>query len=273
MNQVRRNHTKNTRAFKVEFSGEVFEIAPELHVGLIAASRMANLEKDAEVNALLAHMEQEVLNSGLQKDTVSEIPTIAAWRKVYSQFGVKPARYPCAAESLIKRVVEHGALARINTLVNLCNAISLKCRTPIVSCDISETRGFTIRRAAGDELFLPIGKVNEYEVASAGEIIYSDAAGRAHSRRWNWRQSNHIKTTAESSQMLFTIEAVHKDAKALVEATTHLLHELLRPFTDTGSIECAFIHKDAPSHTFQLHSEGVIADHAGYLEAVQEGDY
>ncbi|MEK4330190.1 phenylalanine--tRNA ligase beta subunit-related protein [Paenibacillus sp. FSL R7-0297] len=273
MNQVHTGKEESSRAFKVEFSEDVFEIAPDLHVGLIATSHIANLDRDSEVNALLAHMEQEIMNSGLQKESISEIPTIAAWRKVYSQFGVKPARYPCAAESLIRRVVEQGALARIHTLVNLCNAISLKCRTPIASCDISDIQEFVIRRAAGNEPFLPIGKVDECELPSAGEIIYADDAGRAHSRRWNWRQSDHIKTTAESSQMLFTIEAVHKEARVLVEATTFLLNELLQPFTGAGRSEWAFIHKDSPVHTFQLHTGEVFADRDRAHEASEERYY
>ncbi|WP_054939597.1 B3/B4 domain-containing protein [Paenibacillus ihuae] len=270
MNQIHTRKDESSRAFKVEFSEDVFNIAPDLHVGLIATSHIANLDKDSEVNALLTHMEQEIINSGLQKDTVSEIPTIAAWRKVYSQFGVKPARYPCAAESLIRRVVEQGALARINTLVNLCNAISLKCRTPIASCDISDIQEFVIRRAVGNEQFLPIGKVDEYESPSAGEIIYADHSLRAHSRRWNWRQSDHIKTTTESSQILFTIEAVHKEAKVLVEATTFLLNELLQPFTGAGRSEWAFVHKDSPMHTFELHTGEVFTDRDRTYEASEE---
>ncbi|WP_410512215.1 phenylalanine--tRNA ligase beta subunit-related protein [Paenibacillus sp. BR2-3] len=273
MKQLRNKQAGSSREFKVEFSEDVFTIAPHLHVGLIASSYVTNLDKDTEVDALLTHMEQEIMNSGLQKDSVSELPTIAAWRKIYSQFGVKPARYPCAAESLIRRVIEQGSLARINTLVNLCNAISLKCRTPIASCDISDVQELVIRRAAGNERFLPIGKVDEYESPSPGEIIYADHSGKAHSRRWNWRQSDNIKTTSESSQMLFTIEAVHKEAKVLVEATTFLLNELLQPFTGVGTCEWAFIHRDSPVHTFQLHSGEVLTDRDEYNGASKERNH
>lgn len=120
---------------------------------------------------------------------------------------------------------------------------------------------------------MPIGKVDGCELPSAGEIIYADDAGRAHSRRWNWRQSDHVKTTAESSQMLFTIEAVHKEAKVLVEATTFLLNELLQPFTGVGRSEWAFIHKDSPVHTFLLHNGEVFADRDRAHEASEERYY
>lgn len=240
-------------AFRVTCTEDIFVIAPDLHIGLIAAPLMKNLERNSEVEALLVHMEQEIADQGLRTEMISELPTIAAWRKVYSQFGAKPARYPCAAESLIRRVVENGSLPRINTMVNLCNAISLKCRTPIACCDISAVDQLTICKADGTEPYLPIGKPDQPEYPAKGEIIYSDGYGRAHSRRWNWRQSDTIKATDVSQKLLFTIEAVHKDAKVLVEATTSLLYELLQPFTEDGTCSMAFIHSGSPSQAFVLH--------------------
>ncbi|OAB45176.1 B3/4 domain-containing protein [Paenibacillus antarcticus] len=259
MRELSNMHVGSRRSFTVEFTNEVFTIAPDLYVGLIHAPYVTNLDKDTAVHALLRHMEQEILNSEVRRDSISELPTIAAWRKVYSQFGIKPSRYPCAAESLIRRVIERGSLPRVNTLVNLCNAISLKVCTPIAACDISDVQELVIRSAEGNERFLPIGKVNEYEFPVPGEIIYVDKSERAHSRRWNWRQSDTIKVTSESSQVLFTIEAVHKEAKVLVEATTYLLNELLQPFSDAGSCKLAFIHREYPVHTFN--SGGGVINH------------
>ncbi|WP_438350080.1 hypothetical protein ACP8HI_05270 [Paenibacillus sp. FA6] len=40
-----------------------------------------------------------------------------------------------------------------------------------------------IRRAEGNERYLPIGKVDEYENPAPGEIIYADNVERAHSHR------------------------------------------------------------------------------------------
>ncbi|MFD0588655.1 B3/4 domain-containing protein [Paenibacillus sp. GCM10027627] len=237
---------------KVSFTGDVFEIAPDLAVGLIVVPQVANTDRDDEVQGLLKHMEREITESGLEKSTISQLPSIAAWRQVYSQFGAKPAKYPCAAESLLKRVIEHGSLPRVHTIVDLCNAIALKSRTPIAACDIQGIQELTIRKATGSEPYLPIGKPEEPEMASEGEIIYADEFGRAHSRRWNWRQSDSVKVTRESSSMLFTVEAVHKEAKVLVEATTNLLFDLLHPFS-SGPSKIAFGFISAETPTFEYH--------------------
>ncbi|MFB9326093.1 B3/4 domain-containing protein [Paenibacillus aurantiacus] len=254
---------RNVDLFEVTFADDVLEMAPDLYVGLIAAPAVRNLERRSEVEALLAHMERELAGSGLRTDEISELATISAWRKAYSAFGAKPARYPCAAESLIRRVVEHGSLPRINTMVDLCNAISLKSRTPIACCDISQVDRFTIRKAGGSEPYLPIGKPDQPEYPAEGEVIYADGMNRAHSRRWNWRQSDTIKATGESRRLLFTVEAVHKDAKALVEATTSLLLELLQPFTDEGTLSVAFIHAEARMQRLSLHRTGGAMTHDG----------
>ncbi len=146
----------------------------------------------------------------------------------------------------------------------------MKVHTPIAACDISDVKELVIRRAEGNERYLPLGTVNEYEFPAPGEIIYADKSERAHSRRWNWRQSDTIKVTSESSQVLFTIEAVHKEAKVLVEATTYLLNELLQPFTEAGTCELAFIHRESPVHTFQLHSREGFINHGKYCGTTEE---
>ncbi|RXZ81286.1 hypothetical protein EBB07_14820 [Paenibacillaceae bacterium] len=242
----------NNRNFRIAFSQDVFTVAPNLTVGLIALPSVNNLDNNVEVNALLKHMELEIIESGIEKGLISELETISAWRHVYSQFGVKPARYHCAAEALIRRVVEHGSLPRIHTLVNLCNALSLKARIPIASCDINGVEELVVQKATGLEPYLPIGKPDNPEFPDAGEIIYTDHLGRAHSRRWNWRQSDIVKTTEQSSTMLFTIEAVHQEAKVLVEATTNLLFELLQPFAVGVDSQRGFINADSPVYEFTI---------------------
>ncbi|MDQ0196480.1 B3/B4 domain-containing protein [Paenibacillus wynnii] len=240
--------------FRVEFSSEVFAMAPDLYVGLIVVPRVETIEPFSELNvpSLLEHMETELLESGLSKDKVGEVPTIAAWRTVYSKFGAKPAKYPCAVESLIKRVLDQGSLPRIHSLVDLCNAVSLKSRLPVASCDIKGIQELTIRRATGTEMYIPIGKAGDVSYPEEGEVIYADESNHAHSRRWNWRQSDRLKTTENSRQMLFTVEAVHPQARVLVEATTFLLLDLLQPFIPNGCYEMAFIHTGNRSQPFRM---------------------
>ncbi|MDY7785276.1 hypothetical protein UW989_15910 [Aeromonas caviae] len=47
---------------------------------------------------------------------------LAAWDQVFKGFGAKPARTPCSAQALRKRVLRDGVLPAIDPVVDLYNA-------------------------------------------------------------------------------------------------------------------------------------------------------
>jgi DNA/RNA-binding domain of Phe-tRNA-synthetase-like protein len=55
----------------------------------------------------------------------SEFPEITAWRRAFSQMGLKPTQYRCASEALLRRFRKDGSLPSIHPLVDVCNAVSL----------------------------------------------------------------------------------------------------------------------------------------------------
>ena len=56
---------------------------------------------------------------------------LEAWADVFRRFGAKPQRTPCSAEALRKRVVRDGSLPRVNPVVDLYNAVSLRFAVPV----------------------------------------------------------------------------------------------------------------------------------------------
>ncbi len=236
--------------FTVSFAPSALACAPDLSSAIIRISGVANVASDPAVEALLAAAEASVRDAGLTRDSISALPSIAAWRGVYARFGAKPNRSLCAAEALLRRVATAGPLPRINALVDLCNAVSLRSQIPIAACDIARVvGGMTIRQAAGSEQYLPLGAPEQPEQPDPGEVIYADEAGMAHSRRWNWRQSDLIKTTTDSSELILTVEAAHAGARPLVEQTTAQLLELIRPLVN-GRIDAVLLDADRPGYTF-----------------------
>ena len=116
------------------------------------------------------------------------VPEIQAWRRAFARMGLKPTQYRCAAESLLRRFRKEGALPRLHPLVNLCNAVSLAFAIPVAVFDISKITGaLEVRYAAGDEDYLTFS--GEVEHPAVHEVIFFDAAGQAHARRWSNRQS------------------------------------------------------------------------------------
>ena len=81
-----------------------------------------------------------------------QLPEIQAWRRAFSQMGLKPTQYRCASESLLRRYAKEGSLPRIHPLVDLCNAVSLASALPIAVIDLARVvDGLEVRPATGAE--------------------------------------------------------------------------------------------------------------------------
>jgi DNA/RNA-binding domain of Phe-tRNA-synthetase-like protein len=190
--------------FAVEVDPAVHRAHPDYVTLVVVASGLLNGPSDAEGDAQLAAAEAQLRASGLLKAT--DHPHIAAWRKAFSGFGAKPSRYPSSAEALIARVLKGQALPRVNALVDLYNAISVRHVTPVGGEDTDRLKG-TLRLtvAAGGEPFDPPGEEQDAEPIPAGEIIWRDDRGVT-CRRWNWRQGRRTRLTRDTTRAFFVFD-------------------------------------------------------------------
>ncbi len=132
---------------------------------------------------------------------------LEAWRQAYAAFGARPKRTPSSAEALRRRVERDGALPRINALVDLYNALSVRHALPIGGEDLTAYRGTPrLVRAAGDERFETMRDGQpSVEIVDAGEVVWRDDAGVT-CRRWNWRQSPRTRLDVHTTEMWFVLE-------------------------------------------------------------------
>lgn len=147
--------------------------------------------------------------------------------------GVNPNRFPCAAESIARRVAKGDRLPRINALVDLCNAVSLGAALPVAACAVDGITDLVVRPADGTETFLPLGVPDAPERPEPGEVVYADADGRAHSRRWNWRQGHLVRTDLGRHRLLLTVESAHPGGRAEVVDALARLAAALDDLSDT----------------------------------------
>ena len=125
--------------------------------------------------------------------------------------GLRPTQFRCASESLLRRIRTHGDMPRVHPLVDLCNAVSAAHAIPIAVLDLDRIEGdLTVKPATGSESFVTFSGDVEHPVA--GEIVYSDDAGFAHSRRWVTRQSGRSAIRPSTTRVLIVAEAVHDSA-------------------------------------------------------------
>jgi DNA/RNA-binding domain of Phe-tRNA-synthetase-like protein len=149
----------------------------------------------------------------LEKGSEGEMPEIAAWRRAYSQMGMKPTQYRSAAEALLRRFKREGEFPRIHPVVDLCNAMSLAFALPVAVFDLARVEDFLeVRHARGTETYLAWS--GEIESVPEGEVIFADAADHAHARRWTFRQSRKSAVGAETGRALVVAEGLHASAEA-----------------------------------------------------------
>jgi DNA/RNA-binding domain of Phe-tRNA-synthetase-like protein len=120
----------------------------------------------------------ERAESRLAQRPESEFPEIAAWRRAFSQMGLKPTQYRCASEALLRRFRKDGSLPSIHPLVDVCNTVSLAYAIPIAVFDLDQVTGnLTVRHATGTEIYATFA--GDTETPEAGEVIFADDAGHA----------------------------------------------------------------------------------------------
>lgn len=134
---------------------------------------------------------------------------LEAWAEVFRRFGAKPQRTPCSAEALRKRVLRDGSLPRVNPVVDLYNAVSLRFAVPVGGEDLDAYVGRPLLTVAtGAEAFDTMKDgAPAQESPEAGEVVWRDDRGVT-CRRWNWRQGVRTRLTADARRMWFILESL-----------------------------------------------------------------
>ena len=194
-------------------ASQIWHEFPQLVPGLLLIDAV---EPAADVAARLEPFERRA-EARLAAGAESELPEVQAWRRAYSQMGMKPTQYRSAAEALLRRFRREGTLPRLHPLVDLCNAVSLAFALPVAVFDLDGVDGFLeVRRADGDEEYLAFK--GEAEHPELNEVIFADAARQVHARRWTFRQGRRSTVSAGTRRALIISEGLHASAAADVAA-------------------------------------------------------
>jgi DNA/RNA-binding domain of Phe-tRNA-synthetase-like protein len=166
--------TMKSTEMKVVVSQEIEQVCPEF-VGACVEAMVVNTPYNSEL-----WQEIEILGNRyrttLTTESLKEMTSIAATRRVYKACGKDPSRYRPASEALIRRVLQGKELYQRDTLVDLVNLASIAFGYSI--------GGFDADKFVGDTLTLGVGREGEpYEGIGRGMInihglpVYRDAQG------------------------------------------------------------------------------------------------
>ncbi|MBC8078661.1 MAG: hypothetical protein H7Y32_21475 [Chloroflexales bacterium] len=196
-----------------QHSTPIWQAFPQLVAGLLLVEGVDNPPHTALRLDPLFDRARARLASGPESD----LPEVSAWRRAYSQMGMKPTQYRSAAEALLRRFRREDALPALHPLVDLCNAVSLAFALPVAVIDLAGVAGFIeVRHARGDEHYTSFS--GEQEHPDPNEVIFADANNDVHARRWTFRQSRQSTVSAATRRALIVSEGLHARAAADVPA-------------------------------------------------------
>jgi DNA/RNA-binding domain of Phe-tRNA-synthetase-like protein len=228
-----------------QYDPDIVERFPAVVGGVLLAEGLQGTPS-AELTAAFGAEQRAVLER-LGDTPLSEVPSLAAWRRAFRTFGVDPTAYRSAAEALLRRLTKQGSIPSINPLVDIGNLVSIRCALPVAVFDRrSITNGLTVRFATGDESFSDLGS-RTTEHPQPGEAIFIDSAGHVAARRWCWRQSAESASSPSTTNVLVTVEGHHAEARRDVEAALADLDVLLRRYAGADAPTAGVVDATSPS--------------------------
>jgi len=117
---------------------QIWQSFPQLVAGLLVIDE---IEPEPEVGHYLEPWYSKA-RARLQIGPESQLDEIAAWRRAYSQMGLKPTKYRSASEALLRRFRREDDLPRLHPLVDICNALSLAFALPVAVFDLDQVDTF-----------------------------------------------------------------------------------------------------------------------------------
>lgn len=228
-----------------QYHSDVLARYPQVAGGAILARDVTNGPTSAEFQALY-RAEQERVRQRLGATPLSQLESLAAWRRAFRSFGVDPTQYRSASEALLRRLTKKGDIPDINLLVDIGNLVSIRYTLPVA---VFETRllhlPVTVRFADGSERYSELGE-REEDHPAPGEVVFCDEANVVVARRWCWRQSEPSAAVAGTREAIITIEAHHSAGHADIEAAVHDLVSLLKEYAG-GTTASAILDAQHPA--------------------------
>jgi DNA/RNA-binding domain of Phe-tRNA-synthetase-like protein len=219
----------------INVSQEIESVCPEF-VGACVEAQVVNTpyceELWQEIEAL-----GERFRSELTTESLKDMTSIAATRRVYKACGKDPSRYRPASEALIRRMLQGKELYQRDTLVDLVNLASIAYGYSI--------GGFDADKFVGNTLTLGIGREGEpYEGIGRGLLnicglpVYRDAEGGVGTPT---SDNERTKMTLDTRHLVVLINGYDGNEQRVRENAEYI-QQLLRKYcqSDGGSY---FIYK------------------------------
>lgn len=219
----------------INVSQEIESVCPEF-VGACVEAQVVNTPYCEELWQEIKALGERFRNE-LTTESLKDMTSIAATRRVYKACGKDPSRYRPASEALIRRMLQGKKLYQRDTLVDLVNLASIAYGYSI--------GGFDADKFVGNTLTLGIGREGEpYEGIGRGLLnicglpVYRDAEGGVGTPT---SDNERTKMTLDTRHLVVLINGYDGNEQRVRENAEYI-QQLLRKYcqSDGGSY---FVYK------------------------------
>lgn len=220
---------------QVKVSSEIEQVCPRFAGAVVEAQVVNTTFCQPLWNEI--HELGERYRATLTTESLKEMMSIAATRRVYKACGKDPSRYRPASEALIRRMLQGKELYQIDTLVDLINLASIAFGYSI--------GGFDASKFVGDTLTLGVGREGEpYEgigrglINIAGLPVYRDAEGGV-----GTPTSDHERTKIQLSttHLVVLINGYDGDRERVMQNARYI-QDLLRRHAQSDGGQAVLFH-------------------------------
>jgi DNA/RNA-binding domain of Phe-tRNA-synthetase-like protein len=184
---------------------ELFEKVPDYRRAVLVGRREREADTDAIERGLQATNEQWRSHS----DEVTDVPSVARWRKAYRAVGLNPTKTRPAVEALIRRAKAGGVASLGRPAVDAGTIATLRAQVPVgvhVLDDVGD--GLTLAPAGGGETFTAFD--GNIEHPEPGEIVWVSGEDVL-TRRWVHKQGAFGSVTPTSTSFAVNVDLLGED--------------------------------------------------------------
>jgi DNA/RNA-binding domain of Phe-tRNA-synthetase-like protein len=209
---------------EINLSTELIEQIPSFKVGIIEYKNITVGESPQMVRGRL-QLFQESIFFELENKSVTDLPGIQEWRKVFKMLGKDPNRYRPSAEALYRRVQKQNYLVPVQSVIDINNFFSLQYQVPIGVYDLDQLIGpVEVRIGRKGEEYLGLnGRMNSMEHL----IVSSDQHGPFGSPFVDSERTQVMEKTKNALQIIYVRPSIDKtDAEKLAESLMNMFVQI-----------------------------------------------
>jgi lysyl-tRNA synthetase class 2 len=208
----------------------------------VYAVRISNIRSALADRDTVAVLNSSVLACSVAPDAVPTNEIVAAWREAYAVMGVKPSKFRSSIEALLRRAVKRADISLPIPAVNIYNAVSIDCLSPMGAYDVSRMpKGHLALRLANPatDHFNPLGADSSAFPLTSNLVVYA-IGDEVMCWGVNSRDSRVAALTESTDEAIFFSEAVRTAHRSSAERAVRSLSTAMASYGATcAELKCA----------------------------------